>query len=57
MKKSRKLQIKKIIKELKPYIIMHKDTEVEADEIHQYKSYILINDIDIIEIVVSNFLV
>ena len=30
MKKSRKLQIKKIIKELKPYIKMHKEIEVEC---------------------------
>ena len=29
MKKSGKLQIKKIIKKLKPYIKMHKEIEVE----------------------------
>ena len=60
MRKRRKLSIKKIIKNLKPYIKMDKriinfdDTEIKKCSFHQNKSFILINDIDSNKAVVSN---
>ena len=55
-----KKNIKKFIKKIKPYIRMDKkiikfdDIEIKEYEFQQYKSPILINDIDINKKVVSN---
>ena len=60
MKKSGTLQLIKIIKIFKAYIKIDKkiikfsDTQIEKHKFHQYKSPILINNIDINKIVVSN---
>ena len=58
--KSRTLNMKKIIKKIKPYMKMDKkivkvdDTEIQEYKFHRHNSPISINDIDINEIVVSN---
>ena len=55
-----KFTSEKIIKQLKLYITMDKriikfdDTEIQEYEFHQYKSPILINNIDIKKIIVPN---
>ena len=58
--KSRTLNMKKIIKKIKPYMKMDKkivkvdDTEIQEYKFHRHNCPISINDIDINEIVVSN---
>ena len=61
MKKVENYELKKTMKKkLKPYIKLDKktiefdNTRIEKYEFHQYKSPILIKDIDINEIVISN---
>ena len=60
MKKAEKYKLKKIWKNLKPYIkldrkiIKFNDTETKKYKFHQSKSLISINGIDISKIVASN---
>ena len=60
MKKVENYKLKKIKKKLKPYTKMDKniikfdDTEIEEYKFHQNKSPILIIDIDVNKIIVSN---